>query len=260
MSKFGKLLRTMREEAGKSVPEVSDYLTSLGFKAATQTVYGWERGLSQPNPDLFLSMCKFYGVTDVLSYFGYRPIKKEKTPQLSDEAMTLAADYDHRMDVWGRKAVRELADIEIERALYDRRRAAEEEYDTPDNVIHVAFRCSVQPASAGTGIPLGPDSFEIIYIPDSPLIHKASFGVPVSGDSMEPRYHNGDILIVESAEEIEAGEVGLFTIDGEGFVKILGKEELISLNPEYSPIPMNESIRCHGRVIGVIDSYGVVEE
>ena len=40
-SDFGRILRKMREDSHKTVPEVSEYLTSLGYKAATQTVYGW---------------------------------------------------------------------------------------------------------------------------------------------------------------------------------------------------------------------------
>lgn len=83
---FGKVLRKMRTDSGKTVPEVSEHLTSLGYKAATQTIYGWERGLSQPNPDPFLAMCKFYGVTDVLSYFGSDPIDTKKSPSATEAA------------------------------------------------------------------------------------------------------------------------------------------------------------------------------
>ena len=43
----GKKLREMRINAGKTVQDVSEYLKSIGHKAATQTIYGWERGHSQ---------------------------------------------------------------------------------------------------------------------------------------------------------------------------------------------------------------------
>lgn len=83
---FGAVLRKMRTDSGKTVPEVSEHLTSLGYKAATQTIYGWERGLSQPNPDPFLAMCKFYGVTDIFSYFGSDPIDTKKSPSEAEAA------------------------------------------------------------------------------------------------------------------------------------------------------------------------------
>lgn len=67
---FGKVLRKIREDSGKTVQEVSEYLTSLGYKAKNVTIYGWERGVSQPSPDPFLAMCRFYGVRDVISRFS----------------------------------------------------------------------------------------------------------------------------------------------------------------------------------------------
>ena len=76
---FCQKLREIRLFSGKSVPEVSDYLISQGIKAAPQTVYGWERGQSQPKPNTLLKMCEFYGVEDVLSAFGLNrdePVKE----------------------------------------------------------------------------------------------------------------------------------------------------------------------------------------
>lgn len=185
---------------------------------------------------------------------------KGNTLFVSDEAMALAADYDHRMDDWGRKAVRELADIEIARFVDENRRAIQDEVEDPeDNVTYFPLRCSTQSASAGTGTYLGPEAFETIYVQENALTRRATFGVPVSGDSMEPRYHNGDILMVEGAEELDVGEIGVFSVDGEGFVKQLGDGELISLNPKYAPVPLTESTWCHGRVIGVLAQEWIAE-
>ena len=88
------------------------------------------------------------------------------------------------------------------------------------------------------------------------LPQNAAFGVPVSGDSMEPKFHDGDILIV-STEKPHLGEVGIYTMDGQGYVKVLGKNELISLNPNYAPIRMTEDIICNGKVIGVLDKINL---
>ncbi len=163
------------------------------------------------------------------------------------------------LDGHGKKVVDFVLDEEAARAAGERRRGGQRE-PTKDNVIYIPFQCSIQPASAGTGTYLGPEAFEIIHVRENDLTRRAAFGVPVQGDSMEPRCRNGDILIVEGAEEIEPGEIGIFTIDGEGYVKELGEGELISLNPEYDPIPINESIRCHGRVIGILEPEWIAEE
>ena len=93
---------------------------------------------------------------------------------------------------------------------------------------------------------------------ENELTKRALFCVPVSGDSMEPLYHDGDTLIVERNESMSLGDVGVFTLNGEGFVKELGRGELISLNPEYSPIPYDESLIQNGEVIGVLDPEWIV--
>ena len=54
---------------------MSELLTSNGFKASEKTIYSWENGNSQPNPDALLVMCQAYGVKDVLGTFGYAPEK-----------------------------------------------------------------------------------------------------------------------------------------------------------------------------------------
>lgn len=187
--------------------------------------------------------------------------KEGKIAPVVTEAEKLAKDF-QKLDGWGKKLVRTVVNNELARCNAARRRqmhtSAEVIGDAASTVI--PFRRSYQPASAGTGIYLGPDEFETIYVQENDLTSRASFGVPVSGDSMEPDYHDGDVLLVERAEDIRVGEIGVFTIDGDGFVKKLGDGELISLNPAYAPIPMNENIWCNGRVIGVLAPEWIVEK
>lgn len=109
-------------------------------------------------------------------------------------------------------------------------------------------------ASAGTGIDIDYTSSEPIKVSDE--YDEAYFAVRVSGDSMEPRYVDGDIVIVEPAVTIDEGEIGIFILNGQAFIKKLGTGCLISLNEKYDPIQISEydSIYCQGRVIGVIPS------
>ena len=85
-SAIGETLKKCRIEAGITVKEISDLLTSKGFKASEKTIYSWENGNSQPTPDALLIMCKAYGVSDVLGTFGYA----EPDP----EPITIAAHFD----------------------------------------------------------------------------------------------------------------------------------------------------------------------
>lgn len=121
------------------------------------------------------------------------------------------------------------------------------------------FRKSEQPAAAGTGVYLGPEEFTTIHVRAGCLPQNASFGVPVSGRSMEPKYHDGDILIV-SKEKARDGQVGVFTMDGLGYVKRLNGRYLESLNPAYDDVLMEEGTICNGAVIGVLNKDCIVED
>ncbi len=106
-------------------------------------------------------------------------------------------------------------------------------------------------ASAGTGqIIFDMPPTKRIEIPNLPEYRKADYAIGVNGNSMEPAFYDGDTLLVEMTNYIDVGEIGIFLVNGESFVKKRGETELISLNPDSDNIPLNESSRCLGRVIG----------
>ena len=110
--------------------------------------------------------------------------------------------------------------------------------------------------SAGGGIHLESSSATKISVVENEKTKRASFALRVSGNSMEPKYHDGDILLVENTPEIAIGELGIFICDGEGYFKQFGGDCLISLNDEYAPIPLDSfgSFSCRGTVIGSLRS------
>ena len=109
------------------------------------------------------------------------------------------------------------------------------------------------PVSAGTGEFLADATrVEDIVIPDDVRTAEADFALRINGDSMEPKYRSGDILLVQSADTVEEGELGIFVLDGAGYFKKFGGDHLISLNPQYPPIRLKdfENAACCGRVVG----------
>lgn len=121
-----------------------------------------------------------------------------------------------------------------------------------EKVIRFSVPGYSMPLSAGTGQEAGqeyPENYTLIKEPP----RGTSFIARVSGVSMEPTYHNGELVFVHSTEEIPVGRIGAFFMDGQQWIKELGDGELISHNPEYDPIPMREDIRCQGLVLGVCD-------
>ena len=54
---------------------------------------------------------------------------------------------------------------------------------------------------------------------------------------------------------VNEGEIGIFFLNGEGYIKRLGRGELVSLNPEYQPIRLHDydNFRCQGRVLDKLE-------
>ena len=223
------------------------------------TVNNWVRGNNSPDVDMVPRICKELGIS-ILSLYSPLEFEHEEpaennvipvTKPLTPEAMRIASQYDE-LDDYAKETVSLLVEREIGHALKKFYTRGRHNVEAVGELIYFPLSLSIQPVSAGTGAYLGPEEMETIFVQKNDLTEQASFAVKVAGDSMEPTYSDGDILLVKGAEDIRIGEIGIFTMDGDGYVKKRGDGELISLNPEYGPIPMNESIWCNGRVIGIL--------
>lgn len=108
------------------------------------------------------------------------------------------------------------------------------------------------PVSAGPGVYLDDSMAEEISIPNNEKTLSTDFALKISGNSMEPKYHDGDILLVEDTDSVEIGELGIFVLDGNGYFKKFGGDRLISLNSEYGDILLRDYAEavCCGKVIG----------
>ncbi|MDE6724576.1 MAG: hypothetical protein K2J79_03130, partial [Ruminiclostridium sp.] len=117
-----------------------------------------------------------------------------------------------------------------------------------DNYIYLDF--PDLPVSAGTGIYLHDDHAEQIRVPINNETLRANYALRVAGDSMEPRFYDGDIVLVETQPSVEIGEVGIFVLNDEAYIKKYGGDCLISLNSKYEDIPIssNDSFYCKGKV------------
>ena len=112
------------------------------------------------------------------------------------------------------------------------------------------------PASAGTGSWLNDDTpVEYTNVPKTEKTLSADFLLEVRGDSMQPKFLDGDRVLVQNSESIYEEEIGVFVLNGESYIKKMGRNELISLNSAYKPIQLHEfdEIRCVGKVLGKVD-------
>jgi len=112
------------------------------------------------------------------------------------------------------------------------------------------------PISAGAGQWLaGGHEYEFAYVEDAPS--GADFVLRVRGDSMSPMYCDDDIVFIKTSVIVESGQTGVFCLNGEGYLKMLQGNRLVSLNSAYAPIAVGEfdSFFCAGRVIGKARLY-----
>ena len=119
----------------------------------------------------------------------------------------------------------------------------------------IKIKHSVYKASAGFGFDLEDrDEWDEIDIPDTPEAHNADFAVTIFGNSMEPIYHDSDIVLVKIQDRVNIGETGIFIVNGQGFIKQYGGDRLISVNSDYEDIVFSEGdfIKCAGKVIGTV--------
>lgn len=247
-AKMWEKLREMRVDAGKTVPEVSKYLQSVGMKAATQTIYGWEKGHSQPTIDTFLEMCRFYGVTDVFSYFG-------DVPEISDVISLSERAHIKKyrlLDLYGKEAVDGVLDVEYKRCSETAMpRFAEE---SPATVtLHQPY--TQVAAAEGAGAFLLDDSYEEVVVEMNDHTKRADVILKVVGRSMEPAIADGDRVLVRQQPSVRIGEIGVFIIDGQGYLKECREDRLVSLNPNVEDIYIGDlqKAECYGKFICVLD-------
>lgn len=240
MSTMGERIQSARKRKGITQKELSKRLATVGEHASNAVISNWEKDVSEPNVAQMFALCKVLdmGPNYLLNFYGRDYVTL--APEDAD-LINMCRDID--------KSGREFISLVVRRE-YDRctRRAASAPHVIKTRQINVY----TMPASAGTGAWLGNEKPEPVTIRLTEASKQADFAVPITGDSMEPEYHDGDLVLAQRAEALDVGELGLVAVDGEVFFKRIGKKQLESLNPKYKPMKLKDPdiVRVFGRVIG----------
>lgn len=107
------------------------------------------------------------------------------------------------------------------------------------------------PVSAGLGNYLDNGDHEMIEV-DNTVPGIADYAVRVSGDSMLPRFVDKQIIFVHEQPVLDEGEIGIFYLNNDAYLKKLERGFLISLNSKYEPIPIRDydDFKVFGKVVG----------
>ena len=131
----------------------------------------------------------------------------------------------------------------------------EQENEVSEAIQLYSYDYYDHPASAGTGQYLNDVRVERIELP---VDIDADFVIPIKGDSMEPDYHDGDLVFIQTSVDLNDGVIGVFNYNGDAYIKqlVIDKEQayLHSLNPAYKDMPITPDTDF--RIIGeVVDLY-----
>lgn len=228
MSNWNKRIRAAREAQKMTrkmvVQKMQQFLPESEKAVTTRSLISWEAGEREPRVTEGVALAKALGFEDVVDLY------LDSKPKLNQVGQQRLGEY--------RSMLLHTAEFT----------------EKPEPTLRL-LPVYLQPASAGTGQWLDDDAQEMTEVDES-VPAKAEFGVRIAGDSMEPRFVNGQTVWVKAAQDANNGDIVLCTLNDQGYCKKLRKDEngiaLISLNKKYVPIPVREEdeFRIAGIVVG----------
>ena len=231
--KIGEVIANHRKNKKLSQIELAEKLAEKDVSVTNAAISAWEKGNSMPTAESLLAVCEILEINDIYTEFiGENPLDPFRN--LNDE---------------GRKKVLEYISLLEKSGEYENKTA--EIIDITPRLMKIAL----VPASAGDGNFLDDVNFETVEI-RKPVPKKADFGVYLDGNSMEPQFHDEELVWIEQTECLNPGDIGLFFLDGMTFFKkyVVNKTGtfLVSLNPEYAPKPVGEysTFKIFGKLAG----------
>ena len=231
---FGAVISKYRTAAGKNQSELAKLMNT-----SRNTVTNWERGKNLPD------MAAARQLAIYLNIPLYELFDIPTTELPSSEEKQLLRQYRYLSEV-GKKVVLEMAKTIVSEEDAARGRAIKEKY--------VILPLESTPAAAGTGCPDTGEPPEPFFVKKNGISERAKGIVRVSGDSMEPIYHDGDYVYVEYTQDAY-DEEDVICVYHEGFIiKRRRGNKLYSLNKErdFGDNHEFDDIRMVGRVLGIL--------
>lgn len=206
------------------------------------TIANYEKGFRSPKKDTMFDLANAFNVSiDDL----FPPIQKDSssnTPQIQ-------TIYDELKPPRQAKVL-----TYAERQLKEQRNEQSQPTEVSEVIQLYSYDYYDHPASAGTGQYLNDVRVERIELP---VDIDADFVIPIKGDSMEPDYHDGDLVFIQTSVDLNNGVIGVFNYNGDAYIKqlVIDKDQayLHSLNPAYKDMPItpDTDFRIIGEVVSV---------
>lgn len=205
-------------------------------------VTNWETGRARPDLDSIGVLCQTLKLTPN-AFFRFPASKDALTRQQWNLLSYLQDLSEHDQNV-----VYTLV-LTMHKAM------AEEQYMKCQTVFK-RWRINGHSAAAGLSIPMSDYAqSEKVYLNKTMVPLHTDEIITVCGDSMEPEFLNGQQVFVEYTPDLAIGEIGIFVVEGVGYIKEYQGDHLHSLNPKHPDIPIPENgdgFKIIGRVLGIV--------
>ena len=220
---IGQIIRQYRNGQRMTQVELAKRLSTYGITITFKGISSWEHDVTEPNASTFMYICSILQIPDCLEeFFG-----------------TNASNC----------RVHQYIPTFLSPTNYRKESGAATETITSIRKIKLYDIC----VSAGTGNVLDSENYSFLDVNEN-IASGADFAVTIAGDSMEPWFFNHEIVLVHAQETLENGEVGIFVLNGEAYIKKYkftpSGVYLISANLKYAPIQIrdSDSFRIFGKV------------
>lgn len=216
----------------------------------SNAISNWENGRTRPDFSVVPKLCEALGITlyELYGIDNKQDIYTDKEKSMVERYRGLSHPHQLAMD-----------------SLLSSLEAAETVGSFPeiikltlcDKGLAAGFDGGAEFEDNGTPIYLYPNT--------NTAIRQADLVFPVNGDSMEPEYHDGDLVLVEKypgCPELQYGEVGAFMIGNSTYIKIYEEDGLESFNENYDTMTFTEydNVTLIGRVLGILEPASVASK
>ena len=232
---IGQQIKLHRKRNGWSQVELAKILG-----VGKSTIANYEKGYRSPRQNTIFQLADVFNV----SVDDLFPAINAETPSTSP----VQAIYDQLTPPRQAKAL-----TYLEKQLLEQNEEETKKNEVSEVIQLYVYDYYDHAASAGTGQYLNDVRVEQIELP---IDVDADFVIPIKGDSMEPDYHDGDLVFIQTSVDLNNGVIGVFNYNGEAYIKqlVIDKEQayLHSLNPKYKDMPITPEtdFRIIGEVVG----------
>lgn len=235
----GERIKQRRKDLKMSADELA---TSVGVSRST--IFRYEKGdIEKVGPDVLKKIADRLNVSPAdLMGWDDTPVQELKIPtsplvqKITEKAVKLTAPRKQKVLDFTENQLREQSNkvISLEENLFE-------------------FKV-YEKLSAGTGFSYFNDgNYDTVFY-DKDLDH--DFASWVFGDSMEPKYMNGEVVLIKETGFDYDGAVYAVDWDGQTYIKKVYKEKdglrLVSINSKYKDkfAPFDEDPRIIGKIVG----------